>query len=112
LHCLTISFSGTVFEVKLLAVLVDNELGRGGEQYNATITEIICLIIPCGGGLGYLNCSSESRRRRRKGNAQPGDITGPHKYRGLVLQVEVGHKADDLHCKKKCCCESKEVKMK
>jgi hypothetical protein len=33
--------------------------------------------IPCGGGVEYLHRSPASRRRRRKGNPVPGDVTGP-----------------------------------
>jgi hypothetical protein len=63
---------------------------------------IIIIIIdintpPCGGGLEYLHRSTDSHRRRPKGNPVPGDVlvTVPpshwrgegHKYRKLVLQV-------------------------
>jgi hypothetical protein len=49
--------------------------------------------IPWGGGLEYLHCSPASRKRRRKGNPVPGDITGPpcswgYKYGNLALHVE------------------------
>jgi hypothetical protein len=39
---------------------------------------------PCGGGVQYFHRSPASRRRRRKGNAVPGE----YKYRDLDLQIE------------------------
>jgi hypothetical protein len=54
-----------------------------------------------GGRLEYRQCSPAIPRRQWKGNLVPGDImghpvSGGHKYRDLVLQVEDGCKADDL----------------
>jgi hypothetical protein len=63
-----------------------------------------------GGGLEYLHSRPASRSRRRKGNPVPGGITGPHKYRNLVLQVGAGRKA--MLCNKITDVKSRETKSR
>jgi hypothetical protein len=72
-------------------------------------------VFPCGGELEYLHRSSASRRKRRKGNAVRGGITGPHwgtYIRGPGSPAWVlDARLTTLLCKKNILAKYKEVKL-
>jgi hypothetical protein len=49
-------------------------------QWSVTFQQMNTIKFPCGGGLEYLHRSPARRRRRRKWNPVPWDITGLHCY--------------------------------